>query len=95
MKSHVHIIKMGGTIEFIDPAYDAMNKKLMQLDTTIEITLVGIYAETSPAWVSMIGRAVKDPPPFTKCLIDSGKSFMSLAIESEALILAARSSKRE
>lgn len=35
-KIHVHIIKMGGTIEFIDPAYDAMNKKLMQLDTTIE-----------------------------------------------------------
>ncbi len=36
VKSHVHIIKMGGTIEFIDPAYDAMNKKLMHLDTTIE-----------------------------------------------------------
>lgn len=35
-KIHVHIIKMGGTIEFIDPAYDAINKKLMQLDTTIE-----------------------------------------------------------
>jgi L-asparaginase len=36
VKQHIHIIKMGGTIEFIDPAYDAMNKKLMQLDTTIE-----------------------------------------------------------
>jgi L-asparaginase len=35
-KIHVHIIKMGGTIEFIDPAYDAMNKRLMQLDTTVE-----------------------------------------------------------
>ena len=23
---HVHIIKMGGTIEFIDPAYDEFNK---------------------------------------------------------------------
>jgi hypothetical protein len=28
----------------------------------IEITLVGMYAETSPAWVSMIGSAVSDPP---------------------------------
>ncbi len=36
VKTHIHIIKMGGTIEFIDPAYDAMNKKLMHLDTTIE-----------------------------------------------------------
>jgi len=29
----------------------------------IEITLVGIYAETSPAKVSIIGRAVNDPDP--------------------------------
>jgi L-asparaginase len=36
IKSHVHIIKMGGTIEFFDPAYDAINKKLMKLDATIE-----------------------------------------------------------
>lgn len=35
-KPHVHILKMGGTIEFFDPAYDAINKKLMKLDTTIE-----------------------------------------------------------
>lgn len=27
---------MGGTIEFIDPAYDAINKKLMKLDASIE-----------------------------------------------------------
>ena len=27
---------MGGTIEFIDPAYDAFNKKLLKLDATIE-----------------------------------------------------------
>ena len=32
--------------------------------SVIEITLVGMYAETSPAWVSMNGRAVSDPPPF-------------------------------
>src|SRR5579872_4011890 len=35
-KQHVHIIKMGGTIEFYDPAYDEINKKLLRLDTTIE-----------------------------------------------------------
>ncbi len=35
-KMHIHIIKMGGTIEFIDPAYDSVNKQLMKLDTTIE-----------------------------------------------------------
>lgn len=27
---------MGGTIEFFDPAYEEINKKLMKLDTTIE-----------------------------------------------------------
>jgi L-asparaginase len=27
---------MGGTIEFFDPAYDALNKKLMKLDASIE-----------------------------------------------------------
>lgn len=35
-KPHVHIIKTGGTIEFFDPAYDAINKKLMKLDATID-----------------------------------------------------------
>lgn len=35
-KEHFHIIKMGGTIEFIDPAYDAINEKLLKLDATIE-----------------------------------------------------------
>ena len=35
-KQHVHIIKMGGTIEFIDPAYDAINAKLMKLDPTVD-----------------------------------------------------------
>ena len=36
VQNHVHIMKMGGTIEFSDPAYDAFNKKLMKLDATIE-----------------------------------------------------------
>ncbi len=31
--------------------------------SVIEITFVGMYADTSPACVSMIGRAVSDPPP--------------------------------
>ena len=31
----------------------------------IEITLVGMYAETSPAWVSMNGSAVSEPAPFS------------------------------
>lgn len=33
---HVHIIKMGGTIEFIDPAYDSFNKKLLKMDSSID-----------------------------------------------------------
>jgi L-asparaginase len=35
-REHIHVIKMGGTIEFIDPAYDAFNTKLLKLDATIE-----------------------------------------------------------
>src|SRR3989304_3398272 len=27
------------------------------------MTLVGMYADTSPSWVSMIGSAVSEPPP--------------------------------
>ena len=33
--------------------------------SVIEIPFVGIYAEISPACVSMIGKAVIDPPPFS------------------------------
>ena len=35
--------------------------------SVIEITLVGTKADTSPAWVSMIGSAVSEPvlPDFT------------------------------
>lgn len=35
MKKHIHILKMGGTIEFRDPAYEKMND-LMKLDITVE-----------------------------------------------------------
>ena len=31
--------------------------------SVIEITFVGMYADTSPACVSMIGSAVSEPPP--------------------------------
>jgi len=31
--------------------------------SVIEMTLVGMNAATSPAWVSMIGSAVSEPPP--------------------------------
>ena len=31
--------------------------------SVMEMTLVGMYAETSPACVSMIGSAVSEPPP--------------------------------
>ena len=33
--------------------------------SVIEMTFVGMYADTSPACVSMIGRAVSEPPPFS------------------------------
>ena len=42
----------------------------------MEITLVGMYADTSPAWVSMIGSAVMEPPPL---------SALSLAERSSSL----------
>jgi hypothetical protein len=37
----------------------------------MEITLVGTKADTSPAWVSMIGSAVSDPVlPLTSPLVN-------------------------
>ncbi len=35
-KFQVHIIKMGGTIEFFDPSYDELIKKLIGIDTSLE-----------------------------------------------------------
>jgi F-type H+-transporting ATPase subunit alpha len=40
----------------------------------IEITLVGMYADTSPAWVSMIGSAVSEPPPFASDILAARSS---------------------
>lgn len=42
MKSHIHIIKMGGTIEFIDRAFDYLNKKLMKFDSSVDNYLINI-----------------------------------------------------
>jgi L-asparaginase len=35
-KDNIHIIKMGGTIEFKDPAYQKINEELMKLDPSID-----------------------------------------------------------
>ncbi len=35
-KNHIHILKMGGTIEFKDPGYEIMNQQMMKLDTSID-----------------------------------------------------------
>ena len=61
----------------------------------IEITLVGIYADTSPACVSIIGSAVKEPPPFTIFFKDSGRSFISFAMASSLITFAALSNNLE
>jgi hypothetical protein len=54
----------------------------------MEMTLVGTNADTSPAWVSMIGSAVSDPVlPLTLPSV----SFSTYS----ALMRAARSSRRE
>ena len=42
---------------------NSVSKKICP--SVIEITFVGIYAETSPACVSIIGKAVSDPPPLS------------------------------
>ena len=70
--------------------------------TSHDITFVGIYEDTSPACVSMIGNAVSEPPPLTSGLPFSsfasfktgGKSFIWRATSSESMIFAARSSRR-
>ena len=42
--------------------------------SVIEMTLVGMYADTSPACVSMIGNAVSDPPPFASDILAARSS---------------------
>ncbi|MFZ5535798.1 MAG: asparaginase domain-containing protein [Patescibacteria group bacterium] len=38
-KTHIHIIKTGGTIEFKDPGYENVNTQMMKLDTSIDTYL--------------------------------------------------------
>lgn len=42
MRDHIHIIKTGGTIEFIDSGYEAINMKLLKIDTTVDSYLRAI-----------------------------------------------------
>ena len=42
IKQHIHFVKMGGTIEFHDPTYDDINKKLLKLDPSIDSYLKNI-----------------------------------------------------
>ena len=55
--------------------------------SVIEITFVGIYAETSPACVSIIGSAVNEPPPFTYGFQGFRKSFIVAAMVSSLITL--------
>lgn len=75
-KTHVHIIKMGGTIEFIDPAYDEVNKKLLKLDTTLESYLDNLiqphFSHSSEKIAEKDSRDINDDD--RKRLINSIKS---------------------
>ena len=35
-KEHIHLLRMGGTIDFIDPAYDEINTKIIKINRTTE-----------------------------------------------------------
>lgn len=41
-ENHIHLITMGGTIDFIDPGYDYLNKKIIKINRTVEDYLVNI-----------------------------------------------------
>lgn len=36
MKTRIQILKMGGTIEFIDPSYDQMNREIMKVNSSVD-----------------------------------------------------------
>ena len=42
--------------------------------SVIDMTFVGIYADTSPAWVSMIGSAVSEPAPWVSFIFAARSS---------------------
>lgn len=43
-KNDIYIIKMGGTIEFIDPSYDSINNNLMKLDSSVDSYLKNLIS---------------------------------------------------
>ena len=63
-KQHIHILKMGGTIEFIDPAYDAINRRLLKLDPTIDSYLRNViqphFAFSAEIVAAKDSRAITD-----------------------------------
>jgi len=63
-RKHIHFIKMGGTIEFIDPSYDEINKNLMKLDTTIDSYLESIikphFTYSTESIVAKYSRDIND-----------------------------------
>jgi hypothetical protein len=59
--------------------------------SVIEMTLVGMYADTSPAWVSMIGSAVSEPPPLLVGELGGALEQAAVEVEHVARVrLAAR-----
>lgn len=64
IKNHIHFLKMGGTIEFFDPAYDAINRKLMKLDTTIDSYLKNLiqphFSYSSESVIEKDSREITD-----------------------------------
>jgi len=50
--------------------------------SVIEITFVGMYAETSPHLGFNDRKGRKGSAPLTRCLIESGRSFIFLAMSS-------------
>jgi hypothetical protein len=59
-------------------AYTAEEEVALQEDLSIGDGdhVGGDVGDTSPAWVSMMGRAVREPPPFTLPFKAAGRSFM-------------------
>ena len=47
----------------------------------IEMTLVGMYADRSPACVSMIGSAVSEPPP--SCVVQLRRALQQARVQVE------------
>ncbi len=61
IKNHIHFIKTGGTIEFFDPSYDEINKRLLKLDATIDSYLKNlIQPHFSTSYESIVEKDSRD-----------------------------------